>query len=128
LANAFLWAGSPTRGEFVDLEVDLDGHDVTFRPLRSSHRHGPGRLARRLHLVVARERDSFENRGVFPHLGSAIEIPAPSLAATQDQLVDGRAGLQHGPGVWFAEPLPEMTIFSEQYDFSISLLLLATFR
>ena len=53
-----------------------------------------------------------------------IEIPAASLAATQDQLVDGRAGLQHGPGVWFAEPLREMTIFSEQYDFTISLLLL----
>lgn len=60
----------------------------------------------------------------FRTSGGPIEIPAASLAATKDHLVDGRAGLQHGPGVWFAEPLREMTIFSEQYDFTISLLLL----
>jgi hypothetical protein len=53
-----------------------------------------------------------------------VEIPAGSLAATRDQFVDGRAGLEHGPGVWFGEPLKEMTIFSEQYDFTITLLLL----
>jgi hypothetical protein len=28
------------------------------------------------------------------------------------------------PGVWFSEEVREMTIFSEQYDFTISLLLL----
>jgi IrrE N-terminal-like domain len=61
----------------------------------------------------------------FRTSGGPVEIPTGSLAATQDQLVDGRAGLQHGPGVWFAEPLREMTIFSEQYDFTITLLLLA---
>ena len=30
----------------------------------------------------------------------------------------------HGPGVWFAEEAREMTVFSEQYDFTITLLLL----
>ena len=39
-------------------------------------------------------------------------------------LVDGRAGVKHGPGVWFREPVHEMAIFAEQYDFAISLLLL----
>jgi hypothetical protein len=60
----------------------------------------------------------------FRTSGGPIAIPASSLAATQDQLIDARAGIEHGPGVWFPEPAHEMTIFSEQYDFSISLLLL----
>jgi hypothetical protein len=53
-----------------------------------------------------------------------VEIPATSLAATRDQLADGRAGVLHEPGVWFGEEVREMTIFSEQYDFAITLLLL----
>jgi IrrE N-terminal-like domain len=53
-----------------------------------------------------------------------IEIPGASLAARQDLLVDGRTGVEHGAGVWLREPVREMTIFSEQYDFVISLLLL----
>ena len=39
-------------------------------------------------------------------------------------LLDNRAGVDHGPRVWLDEPLREMAIFSEQYDFAISLLLL----
>lgn len=48
-----------------------------------------------------------------------MEIPAESLAARQDLL-----GINHGPGVWFNKPVHEMTIFAEQYDFTLSLLLL----
>jgi len=47
-----------------------------------------------------------------------------SLAATKDKLIDGRAGVLHGPGVWFDEEVREMTIFSDHYDFTITLLLL----
>lgn len=61
---------------------------------------------------------------VFRTSGAPIEIPPQSIAATQDQLVDGRAGVSHGPGVWLGEDVREMTIFAEQYDFTISLLLL----
>ena len=61
---------------------------------------------------------------LFRTSGEPIEIPTASLAATHDQLVDSRAGIDHGPGIWLAEPVHEMTIFSEQYDFTISLLLL----
>jgi hypothetical protein len=60
----------------------------------------------------------------FRTSGGPIEIPVASLAATQDQFIDPRAGITHGPGVWFPEPAHEMSIFSEQYDFAISLLLL----
>jgi hypothetical protein len=37
-------------------------------------------------------------------------------------IIDGRAGVE--AGVWFAEPVREMTIFAEQYDFAVTLLLL----
>jgi hypothetical protein len=50
------------------------------------------------------------------------------LAAKQDLLVDGRTGIDHDAGVWLREPAREMTIFAEQYDFAISLLLLQDTR
>jgi hypothetical protein len=40
-------------------------------------------------------------------------------------LVDGRAGVDLPAGVWFPEDVREMTIVAEQYDFAITLLLLA---
>ncbi len=53
-----------------------------------------------------------------------IEIPEISLPNQQDLLVDGRASVDHGAGVWLREPVREMTVFAERYDFAISLLLL----
>jgi len=53
-----------------------------------------------------------------------IEIPAASLALNPAGLVDGVGQTKHGPGVWFREPVVEMTLLAEQYDFSLSLLLL----
>jgi hypothetical protein len=50
----------------------------------------------------------------FRTSGTLVEIPGASLAVTQDQLVDGRSGVLHPPGVWFDEEVREMTIFSEQ--------------
>ena len=38
--------------------------------------------------------------------------------------VDGRIGIDLSAGVWFNEELREMTVFADQYDFAISLLLL----
>jgi hypothetical protein len=39
--------------------------------------------------------------------------------------VDGRTGIDLPAGVWFNEDLREMTVFADQYDFAISLLLLS---
>jgi hypothetical protein len=76
-------------------------------------------------ILWSRASDAAAKTGaVFRTSGSPIEIPARSLAASQDQLADGRAGVLHGPGVWFGEEVREMTIFSEQYDFTVTLLLL----
>lgn len=89
--------------------------------------------SRRAVLVVSRDdfilwsRSSdmaLKTGAFFRTSGVPVEIPAASLAATHDHLVDGRTGVLHGPGVWFGEEVREMTIFSEQYDFTVSLLLL----
>jgi hypothetical protein len=76
-------------------------------------------------ILWSRASDAAAKSGaVFRTSAGPIEIPSRSLAATQDQSIDGRTGVLHGPGVWFGEEVREMTIFSEQYDFAITLLLL----
>lgn len=52
-----------------------------------------------------------------------ISVPERSLAA-QKPAAESRATQEHDAGIWFREPVTEMTIFSEQYDFIISLLML----
>jgi hypothetical protein len=53
-----------------------------------------------------------------------IEIPAASLAAREQGIVDGRLGVELPAGVWFREPVREMSIFAEHYGFTVTLLLL----
>jgi hypothetical protein len=92
-----------------------------------------GYTDRRAVLVVSRDgfilwsraSDMALKTGAFFRTSAGpVEIPTASLAATGSRLVDGRTGVEHGPGVWFHEPVREMTIFSEQYDFIVTLLLL----
>jgi hypothetical protein len=89
--------------------------------------------ARRAVLVVSRDGFILWSRASKPALrtgaffrtsGSPIAIPADSLAGRQDMIVDGRSGVELPAGIWFAEPVCEMTIFAEQYDFAVTLLLL----
>ncbi len=88
---------------------------------------------RRAVLVVSRDGFILWARSSTPALRTGaffrtstgpIEIPAASLPVKLDLLIDGRASIDHGEGVWFKEPVREMTVFAEQYDFAISLLLL----
>ena len=53
-----------------------------------------------------------------------IEIPSESLANMKSYASDKNAVADHGDGIWFREPVHEMAVFSEQYDFVLSLLLL----
>lgn len=51
-----------------------------------------------------------------------IPIPQGSIAGRQIAIDSPRAGANLPAGVWLQEPCREMTIFSENYDFTISLL------
>jgi hypothetical protein len=76
-------------------------------------------------ILWARSSDAALKTGIFFKTSRGpIEVPAASLPIRRDLLIDGRATLDHGAGVWFREPVREMTIFAEQYDFAISLLVL----
>lgn len=88
---------------------------------------------RRAVLVVSRDGYILWSRASEPALKTGaffrtsagpVEIPAASLAATQELRLDSRGGTVHPPGVWFEEEVHEMAVFAEQYDFVISLLLL----
>jgi hypothetical protein len=83
-------------------------------------------------LVVSRDGYILWSRSSTPALKTGayfrtsagpIAIPTASLAA-QRLAAEIRATKDHEAGIWFPEPLSEMTIFSEQYDFATSLLLL----
>jgi IrrE N-terminal-like domain len=88
---------------------------------------------RRAVLVVSRDGFILWSRASKPALrtgaffrtsGPPIAVPADSLAGRQDMIVNGRPGVELPAGIWFAEPVCEMTIFAEQYDFAVTLLLL----
>ena len=89
--------------------------------------------SRRAVLVVSRDGYILWSRASKPALrtgaffrtsGPPVAIPADSLASRQDMIVGGRVGVELAAGVWLPEPVREMTVFAEQYDFAVTLLLL----
>jgi Zn-dependent peptidase ImmA (M78 family) len=68
---------------------------------------------------------AFRTGAYFRTSAGPIEIPAASLPMRQGLLNDGMATIDHATGIWLREPVHEMTLVAEQYDFAISLLLLA---
>ena len=88
---------------------------------------------RRAVLVVSREgfilwaRSSsaaLRTGAFFRTATNTIPLPERSLAYRQDGAIDGRQGVELPAAVWFAEPVKEITVFADQYDFAITLLLL----
>jgi hypothetical protein len=86
---------------------------------------------RRAVLVVSRDgyilwarssKAALKTGAFFRTSAGPIEVPRQSLAGRQDMLIDFRAGIELPAGVWLREPVREMTIFAEQYDFAVSLL------
>ncbi|RKT37980.1 ImmA/IrrE family metallo-endopeptidase [Thiocapsa rosea] len=51
-----------------------------------------------------------------------VPVPPSALAARQHELDACRGSTRHAPGVWFPEDCEELVLFSDQYDFTISLL------
>jgi Zn-dependent peptidase ImmA (M78 family) len=77
------------------------------------------------YILWARSSDPAWRTGAFFKTSAGpIEVPATALPSRPELLVDGRASVDHPRGVWLREPAHEMTIFAEQYDFALSLLLL----
>lgn len=86
---------------------------------------------RRAVLVVSRDgfilwarssEAALRTRVFFRTSKGPVPIPDVSVAACRPLHQPPREGAKHPPGVWFVEPCTEMAIFSENYDFTISLL------
>ncbi|WPZ35825.1 ImmA/IrrE family metallo-endopeptidase [Thalassobaculum sp. OXR-137] len=87
---------------------------------------------RRSVLVVAREGFILWARSSEPALKSGaffrtanvppVEIPEQSLAARRASVDGSKGSAEFDAGVWFREPCEEMVLFSDRYDFSMSLL------
>jgi hypothetical protein len=89
---------------------------------------------RRAVLVISRDgfilwgrssKRALRTGAFFRTSGPPVPLPAASLAGRADRLVDGRTGIDLPAGVWLREDVREMTIFADQYDFAVTLLLLA---
>lgn len=87
---------------------------------------------RRSVLVVSREGFILWARSSGPALKSGayfrtanvppVPIPEQSLAANRGSVERSKATAEFDRGVWFAEPCEEMVLFSDRYDFTMSLL------
>lgn len=83
-------------------------------------------VSRDEYILWARSSDpALKTRAYFRTSSGPIEVPAKSLVGRQDLSADVRTGIDLPAGVWFNEPVREMTIFAEQYDFAVSLLMLS---
>lgn len=98
---------------------------AALRWLEYTHRRAVVVVSRDGYILWARSSERALKTGAFFRTsGAPIEIPQESLAAREDLLIDGRTGINHGPGVWLRDPVREMTIFAEKYDFVVTLLML----
>ena len=86
---------------------------------------------RRAVLVVSREgfilwarssEAAFKSGAYIKTAQSAVPVPDESVAARPEAFTTARLGVSHPPGIWFSEPCQEMSIMSENYDFTLSLL------
>ncbi len=86
---------------------------------------------RRAILVVSRDGFILWARSSEPALKSGaffktsngpLEISPYSLPLNPQYLINGEGAMDHPRDVWLREPVHEMTISAEQYDFSLSLL------
>jgi hypothetical protein len=62
------------------------------------------------------------HRRILQHIRRPVDVSATALPSRPDLLTDG-AALLIIRGVWLRDVAREMTVFSEYYDFSLSLLL-----
>jgi hypothetical protein len=85
-------------------------------------------------LVVSRDafilwarssKSALKTGAYFRTSGGPIAIPPKSLPATPGAIASGTTTMEHPANVWFAEPVVEMAMASEQYDYVFSLLSLA---
>lgn len=96
---------------------------ATLRWLLYTERRAVLVVSRDGYILWARSSEAAFKSGVYIKTsGLVVPVPETSVAARPDACADARLGVNHPPGVWFPEPCQEMSIVSESYDFTLSLL------
>ncbi len=99
---------------------------ATLRWLRYTERRAVLVVSRDGFILWARSSEAAFKSGIYIKTsGLVVAVPDTSIAARPDAFAGARVGVNHPPGVWFAEPCREMSIVSENYDFTLSLIQLA---
>lgn len=97
---------------------------ATLRWLSYTERRAVLVLSRDGYVLWARSSESALKSGAYLKT-SALVVPVPdkSVAARIGTFAaDARLGVDLPPGVWFRDACREMSIVSENYDFTISLI------
>lgn len=81
-------------------------------------------VARDDFILWARSSEPAFKSGVFFRTANVapVEIPERSLAARRASIDGSKGKIEHDAGVWFRDPCEEQVLFSDRYDFSMSLL------
>jgi hypothetical protein len=97
---------------------------VALRWIQYTRRRACLVLSREGFVLWARSSKRAFRSGIFIKTTGrpAVPLPSQSLAVLQDTFGGNRGAMKHGPDVWFREECEELVLFSDQYDFTISLL------
>jgi len=96
---------------------------ATLRWLDYTERRAVLVLSRDGFVLWARSSESALKSGAYlKTFGLVVPLPEKSVAAGPASFADARVGVDLPPGVWFREACREMSVVSENYDFTISLL------
>jgi hypothetical protein len=97
---------------------------ATLRWIQYTRRRSCLVLSRDGFVLWARSSKRALRTGIFIKTAGRPPVPIPSLslASRRDCVEDGKGATRHEPGVWFQEECEEIALFSDQYDFTISLL------
>lgn len=96
---------------------------ATLRWLCYTERRAVLVLSREGYILWAWSSEPALKSGAFIRTsGQVVPVPDGSVAARPEAFADLRLGVDLAPGIWFRESCREMSIVSESYDFTISLI------
>lgn len=119
--------------EFVSLDIlsncaeryEVSLMAATLRWLSYTEKRAVLVVSRDGYMLWSKPSDAAVKTGAFYKTsGVVIPIPQASAAAQRNAASEQNIEVKHSAGVWFSEPVHELTLFSDRYDMAISLLLL----
>lgn len=123
--------GSRTVATFDQLSHCAERYEVslvaaTLRWLAYTERRAVLVVSRDGYVLWTRSSQPAFKSGIYIKTsGRPVPVPGASVAANPDAFADARLGVSLPVGVWFSEPCHEMSLVSENYDFTLSLIQLA---